>query len=127
MAGDQVQLKVNLNQNGKLYLLFLNILDTNQMVQVVYIINFNFIWNTLYIFLPNIQFFHNVPKYYYPTFIKEMNDQQIKDFSNALNNKIRRVKLTMAKLQIDSERYKNYKLNLSNYNQSFEDNRILQH
>ena len=47
-------------------------------------------------------------KYYYPTFIKEMNDQQIKDFSNALNNKIRRVKLTMAKLQIDSERYKNY-------------------
>ena len=47
-------------------------------------------------------------KHYYPKFIKEMNDQQMKDFSNALNNKIRRVKLTMAKLQIDAARYKNY-------------------
>ena len=47
-------------------------------------------------------------KYYYPKFIKEMNDQQIKDFSNSLNNKLRRVKLTMAKLQINSERYKVY-------------------
>ena len=49
-------------------------------------------------------------KYYYPRFIKEMNDQQRKEFSTALNNKIRRVKLTMAKLQIDAERYKNYEL-----------------
>ena len=47
-------------------------------------------------------------KYYYPKFIKEMNDQQIKDFSNSLNNKLRRVKLTMTKLQINSERYKVY-------------------
>ena len=47
-------------------------------------------------------------KHYYPKFIKEMNDQQMKEFSNALNNKIRRVKLTMAKLQIDAARYKNY-------------------
>jgi hypothetical protein len=47
-------------------------------------------------------------KHYYPRFIKDMNDQQIKEFSTALNNKIRRVKLTMAKVQIDAERYKNY-------------------
>ena len=47
-------------------------------------------------------------KHYYPRFIKDMNDQQIKEFSTALNNKIRRVKLTMAKLQIDAEKYKNY-------------------
>ena len=47
-------------------------------------------------------------KHYYPRFIKEMNDQQLKEFSSALNNKIRRVKLTMAKLQIDTEKYKNY-------------------
>lgn len=47
-------------------------------------------------------------KNYYPKFIKDMNDQQIKEFSNSLNNKIRRVKLTMAKLQIDAARYENY-------------------
>ena len=47
-------------------------------------------------------------KHYYPKFIKEMNDQQIKEFSSTLNNKIRRVKLTMAKLQLDAMRYKNY-------------------
>ena len=47
-------------------------------------------------------------KHYFPKFIKEMNDQQIKEFSNTLNNKIRRVKLTMAKLQIDAMRYKDY-------------------
>ena len=47
-------------------------------------------------------------KHYYPKFIREMNDHQIKEFSNALNNKIRRVKLTMAKLQIDAARYKDY-------------------
>jgi len=48
------------------------------------------------------------PKYYYPKFIKEMNDQQIKEFSNTLNDKIRKVKLTMTKLQLNSERYKVY-------------------
>ena len=37
-----------------------------------------------------------------------MNDQQIKEFSSTLNNKIRRVKLTMAKLQLDAMRYKDY-------------------
>jgi hypothetical protein len=47
-------------------------------------------------------------KYYYPKFIKDMNEQQMKDFSNKLSNKIRRVKLTMAKLQLDSERFKDY-------------------
>ena len=47
-------------------------------------------------------------KHYYPKFIKEMNDEQIKEFSSTLNNKIRRVKLTMAKLQLDAMRYKNY-------------------
>ena len=47
-------------------------------------------------------------KYYYPKFIKEMNDQQLKDFSNTLNNKIRKMKLTMAKYQINSERIKDY-------------------
>jgi hypothetical protein len=47
-------------------------------------------------------------KYYYPEFIKEMNDQQLKDFSNILNNKIRCVKLTTAKIQLNSERYKVY-------------------
>ena len=47
-------------------------------------------------------------KYYYPKFIKEMNDDEFKTFSKALNNKIRKVKLTMAKLKLDSEKYKNY-------------------
>ena len=47
-------------------------------------------------------------KYYYPKFIKEMNDQQLKDFSNTLNNKIRKMKLTMAKYQLNSERFKDY-------------------
>ena len=37
-----------------------------------------------------------------------MNDQQLKEFSNTLTNKMRRVKLTMAKLQMDAERYKVY-------------------
>ena len=47
-------------------------------------------------------------KYYYPKFIKEMNDQQLKDFSNTLNDKIKKVKLNMAKIQLNSERYKVY-------------------
>ena len=47
-------------------------------------------------------------KFYYPKFIKEMNEQQLKEFTNALNNKMRRVKLTMSKLKIDTERYKEY-------------------
>ena len=37
-----------------------------------------------------------------------MNDQQLKDFSNTLNNKIRKMKLTMAKYQLNSERFKDY-------------------
>ena len=41
-------------------------------------------------------------KYYYPKFIKEMNDQQLKDFSNTLNDKIKKVKLNMAKIQLNS-------------------------
>ena len=53
-------------------------------------------------------------KYYYPKFIKEMNDQQLKDFSNTLNDKIKKVKLNMAKIQLNSERYKVYEKEVKN-------------
>ena len=45
-----------------------------------------------------------------PEFIKDMDEQKIKEFGELLNNKIRKVKLAISKLKLDSIKYNNYEI-----------------
>ena len=47
---------------------------------------------------------------YQPEFVKDMDEQKIKQFGELLNNKIRKVKLAISKIKLDSVRYKNYEI-----------------
>ena len=47
---------------------------------------------------------------YQPEFVKDMDEQKIKQFGELLNNKIRKVKLAISKIKLDSNRYKNYEI-----------------
>lgn len=45
---------------------------------------------------------------YQPEFIKDLDEKKIKEFGELLNNKIRKVKLAMSKLKVDSVKYESY-------------------
>ena len=45
---------------------------------------------------------------YQPEFVKNIDEHKIKEFGELLNNKIRKVKLAISKIKVDSIRYKSY-------------------
>ena len=45
-----------------------------------------------------------------PEFVKDMDEQKMKEFGELLNNKIRKVKLAISKLKLDSIKYNNYEI-----------------
>ena len=59
-------------------------------------------------------------KNYYPQFIKYMDHDELKQFSDEVNNKIRKVHLNLAKIKLNNEKYQSYEKNKTrNMNKSF--------
>ena len=62
-------------------------------------------------------------KNYYPKFINYMDPEKIKEFSDAVNNKMRKVQLNLAKIELENKKYNNEKENQKKMYYSYNKNK----